>query len=130
MEAVCLDSDVIVDLIRGSAPLAELLTEVSSGVCTTSITVAELYYGLFKSGTFRDMDIVDKISKDLLVIDFSVFDAKLAGSIMAEMEKRGKKLDFRDVAIASICINRGFRLSTRNKKHFTRLIEFGLELYD
>jgi tRNA(fMet)-specific endonuclease VapC len=130
MEAVCLDTDVIVDLIRGSIPLVELLTELEAGACTTSITIAELYYGLFKSGTPRDLEIVDKLSKDLLIIDFSVSDAKLAGNIMAGMEKKGKKLDFRDVAIGAICINRKLRLSTRNKKHFTRLVEFGLELYD
>lgn len=130
MEAVCLDTDVIVDMIRGSVPLLELLTEVESGACTTSITMAELYHGLFKSGTSRDLEIVDKLSKDLLIIDFSTADAKLAGNMMADIEKRGKRLDFRDVAIAAICINRGLRLSTRNKRHFARLVDFGLELYD
>ncbi|MGD0510403.1 MAG: type II toxin-antitoxin system VapC family toxin [Candidatus Micrarchaeaceae archaeon] len=128
MEAACLDSDVIIDMIRGSKPLSLFLDITHAGVCTTSVTVAELYYGVFKSGTLKDFEVIDKLVEDIVIIEFAADDAKLAGKMMAAIDKKGRKLDFRDIAIAAICINRRLRLLTRNIRHFARLKEFGLEL--
>ena len=126
MAAVCLDTDIVVDIIHGKGPLSDFLSVTSKGACTTSITMLELYYGAYKSDRKSDIAMVDALNMDLAIVDIEHHDMKLAGRIMAELEKRGKKLEFRDVLIGTICINRGFSILTRNKKHFERLREYGL----
>ncbi len=126
MAAVCLDTDIVVDMIRGKRPLSDFLSVTSQGTCTTSITMLELYYGAYKSNRKGDITLIDALNVDMAIIDIDYHDMKLAGRIMAELEKRGKKLEFRDVLIGTICINRGFSILTRNKKHFERLREYGL----
>lgn len=126
MAIVCLDTDIVVDMLRGKGPLSDFLSVASQGTCTTSITMLELYYGAYKSESKSDIALVDALNIDLAIVDIEHHDMKLAGRIMAELEKRGKKLEFRDVLIGTICINRGFSILTRNKKHFERLREYGL----
>ena len=50
---VCVDSDVIIDYLRGNEPVkSELLALFNSGktICATSITIYELYMGANLSG--------------------------------------------------------------------------------
>ena len=126
MAIVCLDTDIVVDMIHGKEPLSDFLSVASQGTCATSITMLELYYGAYKSDRKSDITLVDALSVDIAIVDIEHHDMKLAGRIMAELEKRGKKLEFRDVLIGTICINRGFSILTRNKRHFERLREYGL----
>ncbi len=126
MAAICLDTDIVVDIIRGKGILSDYISATSGGTCTTSITMLELYYGAYKSSRQGDVALVDALSADLAIIDIGYQDMKLAGRIMAELEKQGKKLEFRDVLIGTICINRRISILTRNRKHFRRLKEYGL----
>ena len=66
------------------------------------------------------------LNTDMAIINIDYHDMKLADRIMAYLEKRGKKLEFRNVLIGTICVNRGFSILTGNKKHFERLKDYGL----
>ncbi|HVC58538.1 MAG TPA: type II toxin-antitoxin system VapC family toxin [Candidatus Acidoferrales bacterium] len=127
MAIVCLDTDLIVDMIRGHAPLSELLALSSMGVSTTMINILELYYGAYKSGKASDLALIDALSGSITVMDLSVEDVKLAGMMMASLDSKGQKLDFRDVVIGAICINRDLAVLTKNIKHFGRMKRFGLK---
>ena len=50
---------------------------------------------------------------------------------LAEYEElvKGMEVEFRDIMIASICINRDIPLLKNNKKHFERLKGEGLKLF-
>jgi predicted nucleic acid-binding protein len=128
MAIVCLDTDIVIDIIRGKRALSDFLSITSRGTCTTTITTLELYYGAYKSGKESNVVLIDSLNVDIAIADIEYHDMKLAGRIMAELEKSGKKLEFRDVLIGAICINRGFSILTRNKRHFERLREYGLSI--
>ena len=126
MAIVCLDTDILIDAIRAEEPLSRLASISGSGACATIITILELYYGAFKSKNAGDVALVDLLKNDITIIDLNEEDARLAGKMMAELDKKGSRLDFRDVAIGAICINRRMTLITRNTKHFGRLSAYGL----
>lgn len=130
MATICLDTDIIVDLLRGKESLSDFLSLVPLGINTTIITLMELYYGSFKSNRPADIHLIDSLNNDLNIVKLKENDARLAGKIMAALEKKGKKLDFRDVTIAAICIDNEMSLVTRNRKHFRLMEEFGLKLLD
>lgn len=128
MAFVCLDTDIIIDVIRGETGDVRSLSAIPFGASTTMITLLELYYGAFKSMKQSELDIVSSLSNDMAVNDLLEEDVKLAGRIMAELDRRGRRLDFRDVVIGAICINRDMPLITNNTKHFRLLKEFGLAM--
>ncbi len=128
MASLCLDTDVVVGIIRGAQPIDSLMALIPLGVSTTIVTIMELYYGAHKSGKEERIGIVDNVCKSITVMDILEKDAKLAGKIMAELDKEGKKLDFRDVMIGSICINNDMVLVTNNTKHFERMEKYGLSV--
>jgi tRNA(fMet)-specific endonuclease VapC len=124
MEALCLDTDILVNVIRGKLSLAPFANHATS---TTIITLLELYYGAYKRNP-QDVALIDFLSRTIEVISLKEDDVKLAGKIMASLEATGKKLDFRDIMIGAICINRKLTILTKNLKHFERMREFGLSI--
>ena len=54
----------------------------------------------------------------------------LAARILKELQRTGREIEFRDIMIASICITNNIPLLTKNLKHFNRLKEHGLKLYE
>ncbi|MGB2841407.1 MAG: type II toxin-antitoxin system VapC family toxin [Halobacteriota archaeon] len=54
--------------------------------------------------------------------------SKLAGEILADLERKRELIEFRDAFIASIAITHNTILFTRNISHFARIE--GLKLYE
>jgi tRNA(fMet)-specific endonuclease VapC len=110
MATICLDTNIIIDLLNGKESLSHFNSATQIGLNTTIISLMELYYGSFKSNRIEDTALVESLSDDMNIIRLAEQDAKLAGMIMATLDKKGKKLDFRDVVIAAICINNDMQL--------------------
>lgn len=52
------------------------------------------------------------------------------GEILSALDKKGQKINDRDVMIAAIAISKGeYRLVTRNKKDFDRIPKLTVETY-
>lgn len=127
MAIVCLDTDIIVGILRGRRTVAsEYLSYDNFGAVTTIVTLMELYYGAFKSDKASDVGLVDSLSKDLPIINMSEDDAKLTAEMMADLDSTGVHVEVNDILIAAICINRGMHLMTDNIRHFSRMEKFGL----
>ena len=47
--------------------------------------------------------------------------SKLSGKIIADLERSGKILEFRDIFIAGIVVTNNLKFFTRNVKHFGRI---------
>ena len=119
-DRVVLDTDCLVQLEKGDISIIEFLDR--SGILfITSISVFEFALGeLFNEKDTR--------LEDYTVIPFNKQDGLLAAKMFKKLRKSGMELEFRDVMIASICINNKIPLLTRNKKHFERFKEDGLIL--
>ncbi len=119
---VCLDTDVLIDLLRGRREVAEKLRKLEFVPAVTAVTVAELYMGE------RGEEKLDLVLRKLKFYPLDFVSSRLAGKIHKILRRRGELIEFRDILIGAICIRYGVPLVTRNVKHFKRLEEFGLAI--
>jgi predicted nucleic acid-binding protein len=96
---ICLDSDILIALLKGDKTAKKILESVD----------AELF------GSLR-------------LLAFGEGSARLAADMLRTLKERGTMVDFRDAFIAAMCIRHNAELLTGNKRHFERLNEFGLTL--
>ena len=116
---VMLDTDVIVDALRGHVQLPEDLTYSIS-----VITLYELLRG-FKS---------PHVAKFFLESKFKVYELSnpvllTAAQIYRRLKERGRLPPEADLLIASTAITHNVPLWTRNRRHFSRFKKFGLKLF-
>lgn len=124
-EGICLDTDILIEIINGNKTIKEISEFKKSEVlCTTSINVFELWLGEKEKDTLK----LSELTEELFVFDFERESAKIAANILRKLKNEGKLIEFRDIFIGAICIKNNLRLLTLNKKDFKRLEKFNLNL--
>jgi len=109
--------------MKGNADvLKRFLANRESGVAISSITVAELYYGVFNS------QHAEKNNANLInffigldILDFDSVAAIEYGRIRAVLRKKGTPIGHMDLMIAAHAKSRGFILVTDNVREFERV---------
>jgi tRNA(fMet)-specific endonuclease VapC len=120
---ILIDTDVLIDFLRGDALTVDTIKKISSQMLlTTDINVFELYHGAYKSRNKQsNVADVDKLLGSLEVISTNRESMKYAAELISNLDIKGKPVDIADLFVASICIVNSASLLTRNKKHFERL---------
>jgi len=121
------DTDVLIEIFdknsnKGAAAL-QRIEDAGEDISLTSLNLHEILYGMYK---YADNKKSERIML-LEVVDFTKEDAALSAKLEVKAEKKGNKIPRFDAMIASVAINRGFRLFTFNKDHFEGFEE--LELF-
>ena len=99
-----LDTCVCIALLKKSPSVIQRLREVGTSNCRISdITLAELYFGAFKSGKEKHFNDVSEISK--LFERFPIQYTRKYGEIRWELEKQGFRIGDMDMFIASIRVH-------------------------
>jgi predicted nucleic acid-binding protein len=134
---IALDTNVISELARREPDpgvLAWLDSLEVSDVVTTSITAAELRYGVARLPDGRRKRELAMVIRGILTEDFGgrvlPFDERASvryADIVAGRERAGKPIGIADAQIAAICQDSGAVLATRNVPDFE---ETGIELID
>lgn len=126
------DTDTLSNLLskRPSAKLKRRLKKVPpEQQFTSAITVAELYYGVYKSP--RAQEFKRRLEREVLprvrVIPFDRRAAEVYGRVRAELERLGKPLSDPDLMIAAIALSRGLTVVTGNVSHFARVPKLKVE---
>ena len=119
---ICLDSDIIIDLLNKKKQTIDILSNFDAHFITTSINPFELF-----QGKKRGENVIE-LMHSLEVFEFNRSTSLIAGNISKALRKKGNELEIRDIFIASICIANDVELLTGNQKHFDRLKQFGLVL--
>ncbi|MBI2579083.1 MAG: type II toxin-antitoxin system VapC family toxin [Candidatus Aenigmarchaeota archaeon] len=125
MEAkVVLDTSILIDFIRnrdGAVSLVKRLSE-KYDICTTDINVFELYYGAYLSKeTSKNMAAVKGIINTILVFSTSPESVEISAKILAELDRKGQKIEIKDILVAGICMVNSCIVATHNKQHFERM---------
>jgi hypothetical protein len=111
-----LDSDVIIEWLRGSAAVVEWLdTHDAAGdyLACTPISIAEIYAGLRNREEFT----VGEILQVLHCVDINERVGHKAGRYRAELGK-SHAVEIADALIAAAAHVHGLTLCTRNLKHY------------
>lgn len=115
-----LDTCICIALLKKSPSVIQRLREVGTHNCMISdITLAELYFGAFKSGKEKHFNDVSEISK--LFKNFPIQYMRKYGEIRWELERQGLHIGDMDMFIAATAIEEDLILVTDNVKHFSRI---------
>ncbi len=122
---VCLDTSVLVSLIRkDQAAIDGLTAEAERGgtVSTTVVNLCELYSGAYGSkNPQKELAKVQDLVSDLGLLELDAGSAKRYGELVNDTTlKRAPIGDF-DLIIASIALEQEEKLVTRSVKHFSRV---------
>ncbi len=123
MEPICIDTDILIDLLRGKkAENIKELEQEDAVLMTTVINSFELYYGAYKTKKrYANLSAVKNLLKRLVILQMSEEASEVAGEILGDLESKGQMIDFRDALIAGIAVVNGATLFTRNINHFNRI---------
>jgi len=126
------DTDIYSNVMR-KVPSGTLLNRLKKvprrDQFTTTITIAEVYYGIMKaSNRPRLLKLFEDVflpRATILPFDFSA--AKKYGEIRSFLEEKGTPLAHADLQIASITLSMNMTLITGNLKHFQRVPRLAVE---
>ncbi|HEY9727662.1 MAG TPA: type II toxin-antitoxin system VapC family toxin [Chroococcales cyanobacterium] len=125
-----LDTNICIYIIKQKPPkvLEKFQTLNPSDVGVSSITVAEMEYGAYKSQ--RQERNRAALSQFLIPLEILPFDERATqtyGQIRAELEGRGIVIGSMDMLIASQAISLGLTLVTNNVREFSQIPGLTLE---
>jgi tRNA(fMet)-specific endonuclease VapC len=116
---VVLDSDVLIDYLRGAGPGRDLVRALiqGAGYRVTAVTAFELALG--RSYRENPGPVHTLLSAPLLTLTRKA--GLRGGSLLGELRRGGEAIDVRDAMQAAICLEAGATLVTRNVAHFARV---------
>lgn len=122
-----LDTDICVAFLKKQYGIADKIRTIGRsniGVC--NITIAELYYGGYKSGRQKHLQEVQGIV-DLFEIIDPLESFSLYGKNKALLEKDGIRLEDFDLVIGSTAVYNNMKMVTGNVKHFSNIPDINIE---
>lgn len=119
-----LDSDVLVDYLRGAGPGHELVRSLlrATGYRVTAISAFELALG--RSYRMDPRSVHALLAAPLLTLTRTA--GLRAGSLLQELRASGEPIEVRDAMQAGICLEAGVSFVTRNTAHFKRIPDLDL----
>jgi predicted nucleic acid-binding protein len=126
------DTDIITHVFK-KKPSEKLLARLSEipqqAQHISTITIAEIVYGAWKSGQpRRHLDNLEKVLLPAVnIVGFDAGAAYVCGGLRARLEQAGTPLALADLEIASIAIANELTLVSGNLRHFTRVQELRVE---
>ena len=119
MAGPVLDSDVLIDYLRGAGPGRDLVRRLigDSGYRVTAITAFELALGRSYAENPRPVHAL--LAAPSLALTRKA--GLRAGALLGELRRGGVTIDVRDAMQAGICLEVDAALVTRNTSHFARV---------
>lgn len=124
MKLYMLDTDMCSYIIRERpiGVLEHFRKLAMEQICISTVTYAELLYGVERSSSKRiNRPIIDDFVQHLDVIEWDNAAAEQYGKIRANLEARGKPIGAMDMMIAAHAKSIKAVLVTNNQKHFARI---------
>jgi tRNA(fMet)-specific endonuclease VapC len=100
----------------------ERFDKAAQAICTSSVTLAELHYGIEKSTRpFENLKVLEQFASNLVVLPFSAEAAAHFGQIRAELERAGTPVGAYDLMIGAHARAEGLIVVTNNTREFARM---------
>jgi len=123
-DSVCLDTDILIDLLRNKQEVVKWINENQEKVtlATTIINVFELYCGIYNyEFPEKKIEAVEELLSTLIILDLSLDIVQNASKEYGKLRKEGQLIGNEDLLIGATAFSAGFVLKTNNKKHFERI---------
>ncbi len=125
-----LDTNICIYIIKKKPTIVlKRFEDLTIGtVAISSVTLAELQYGIMKSSNpIKNQQALDKFLTPLEILNFNDLAAVAYGKIRAELEKKGSPIGPLDTLIASHAMSLNMTLVTNNEKEFERIPNLKIE---
>ena len=125
-----LDTNTCIYIIKKNPPeVLEKFKTLSLGmVGISSITLAELQYGVMKSANPRKNRLaLERFAIPLDILDFGYLQTIEYGKLRADLEGKGKPIGPMDMMIAAHALSLGAILVTNNEREFQRVTGLKIE---
>jgi tRNA(fMet)-specific endonuclease VapC len=118
-----LDTNICIYVIKQhpSAVVERFLAHEEAGIAISSITAAELYYGVSKTGSAKNRRILDKFISPLTVLEFDLRAARAYGEVRAALESKGVPIGPLDTQLAAHALTEDLTFVTNNQREFKRV---------
>ena len=118
-----LDTNICIYVInqRPAAVLGKFLAHEEEGLAISAITASELYWGVRKSGSKRNLAALEKFLAPLVVMDYDLAAARAYGELRAALERRGVPIGPLDMQIAAHALALDLVLVSNNLREFKRV---------
>ena len=130
MTRFMLDTNICEALIRGGAPRVfdRLRQHRADDVAISSITLAELQYGVAKSARpAHNAVLLAEFCAPLAILPFDNQTAEIYGSVRMALELAGTPIGPLDTLIAAHALALGMTLVTNNQREFQRVAGLRIE---
>lgn len=124
-----LDTDICIYTIneRPASVLDAFRQHQEAGLGVSSITAAELHFGVARTGSARNREALLRFLSALEVANFDVTAAELSGSLRAWLAAQGTPIGPYDALIAAHAHALGVTLVSNNTREFERVPGLRLE---
>lgn len=122
-DRIIVDTNILIGVLRDNKQAVEKLeSHNDQRLFTTDINAFELYFGAYRSSQ-KETNLAQAkgILNSLSVLSTDEDSMEVAAEIAADLEEKGKKLEIKDVLIASIATVNGCSVLTENTDHFNRI---------
>ncbi len=118
-----LDTNICIYAIkhRPVAVVEALRAHAASGIGLSSITVAELCFGVEKSGSARNRLALQHFLEPLEIADFDLAAAQAYGRLRQNLQQAGMPIGPLDTQIAAHALSLNVTLVTNNTREFARV---------
>lgn len=124
MQNVLIDSNYLIDFLRGKTYTKEIIEKVKRheiNAMISVITLFELFIGAKLSNRREGLEEVELLVQYFKIISLSENIALIASNIFIDLKKDGKIIDIKDIFIAATAICENAFLLTENKEHFKNI---------
>jgi tRNA(fMet)-specific endonuclease VapC len=119
-----LDTDVIIDHLRGKVPSSISQIQEECEFATTPVNSFELFYGAHKSKNVRvNLASVKGFLSTVGRLEFDDASAEKSGQVLAQLEAKRISIDSRDLFMGCISLTHGYPMLTNNRRHLDRIPE-------
>ena len=134
---VCLDSSVIIDILRGKTSVEAIehkFDSINEEIFIPSPTIIELVRGLHLRHSIKNIkegeeDKINEFLSSFPILNLDKESAIKTGEIESDLINNGQVIDLEDVMIGAIALYNNETLLTRNKKHFEKIKGLVVESY-
>ena len=118
--SILLDTDVLIDFLRGRDEAVSLVTINSDRIILSSIVVAELYAGVRGGKEDREQTVLERFLSLFRIVPVSGGIAKLGGLYKRDYGK-AHGVGIADAIVAATATTEDAKLKTLNVKHYPML---------
>lgn len=125
-----LDTNICIYFLNGRKPKVRehVARHPRRDLAVSSVTVGELYYGVFRSEAVeKNSAAVEAFLADLAVLPFDFAAARAFGEVKGELFRRGLPIGPYDLQIAAVALAADLTLVTHNTQEFRRIPLLRLE---